>query len=62
MVTTDEQTHTKKAGKTKKRETRYSTDDYSLPASLNTRHEKRLICPWLNLHLFSFFFFSKVEY
>ena len=25
---------------TKKRETRYYTDDYSLPGSLNTRHEK----------------------
>ena len=42
MVTTDHHRKKKKKTKqkTKKRETRYSTDDYSLPGSLNIRHEK----------------------
>ena len=51
MVTTDhhkkktkkpknQKTEKPKNQKTKKRETRYYTDDYSLPGSLNTRHEK----------------------
>ena len=61
MVTTDhhkknQKTEKPKNQKTKKRETRYYTDDYSLPGSLNTRHEKWLICLWLNLHLFCVFF------
>ena len=58
MVTTDH--HKKKKTKTKKRETRYYADNYFLPASLNIRGEKWLICLWLNLHVF-LCFFMKVE-
>ena len=36
----NQKTEKPKNQKTKKRETRYNTDDYSLPDSLNTRHEK----------------------
>ena len=45
---------------TKKRETKYYTDDYSLTGSLNTRHEKMIDLPvaefTLVLCLFYFYF------
>ena len=60
MVTTDH--HKKKPKKpknrkTKKRETRYYTDDYSLPGSLNTRHENDwFACGWIYIGFVSFLF------